>query len=474
MNAQDVIEGLQSIVDESHVITREADLGFFSKDLFFEGRLPLAVVAPGSQDELVETIRICTGADVCILPRGGGLSYTAGYVLNGENRDAIVVDTRRLNGITSVNGENLTITAECGCTWEQIHQAVAAYGVRVPMCGPSTGRYSTLGGSLSNNCMFFGSARAGTSSDVVLGLEVVTADGRVIVTGSGAIENGKPFFRNNGPDLTGLFLNDGGSLGVKAAATLRLESVPAGLAFASFGFTTFETMIPAIQAVGRSGLAAECLAVGPIGSETGPTLHVVAEGWTQDIADQHLAILKGIVCETAVTQDPVVPQFIRDHMFGFVQSPLDAKGRLQIWTHGVFPLGDTLGAYESLQAVLDGHADAMRDLGIDATMSFACAGNAMMVEPVLFWTGAPSDLHLKGMSPVEPISDLGSSKTDNLVRQIRREIRDAMTQMGAAHMQYGRFYPYADTTKTETVSLLKDLKQRVDPGRHLNPGVLGL
>lgn len=477
MEVDKVIEALASRLGGDKVLTDQKSLSFYASDLFFSGPEPLAVVAPTTRDELSQTIKLCATMGVALLPRGGGLSYTAGYVQTEDAAGgAVVLDTRQLNAIIDVNPGNMTVSVEAGCTWEQIYEATSEYGLRVPMFGPSTGRYSTVGGSLSNNCMFFGSGRAGTASDSVLGLDIITADGTVITTGSGSIVNGMPFFRNHGPDLTGLFLNDGGALGVKAAATLKLEPIPEGVALASYSLPSFDGLIPAIQAIGKSGLTSECLGVGPapLGAVTGATLHVVCEGWTQDIAEANADVVQVLIGEGATALDPAVPSFIRGNPFAFVQSPLDAKERLQIWTHGVFPLGETRAAYQGFMDVLESVSADMAAHEIDATLSFACAGTAMMVEPVLYWQGTPTALHLEGMAETASQGHQKSDEREALVREIRDRFRSTMDELGAAHMQYGRFYRYDSVTEKSTVDLVKGIKKLTDPGGLLNPGVLGL
>ena len=317
MDTELVLTNLSNLIGVEHVLTQEKELAFFSADLFIEGMPPKAVIAPRTCDELVEAVKLCNTAGLAILPRGGGLSYTAGYIQSDPNLETIVIDTRRLNKVLDVNHDNMTITVQSGCTWEQISEASAMHGLRVTMPGPTTGRYSTIGGSISNNCMFFSSAKTGTSADAVLGLQIVTADGTIITTGSGAIKKGVAFFRNNGPDLTGLFLSDAGSLGVKITATLRLEPIPKGTAFKSIAFNTFEQMIPAIQAIGRSGLASECLATGPIADGAGPMLHITVEGCTQDIADSQLTALMSLIDSNGKEEDPIIPIFIVVVLFFF-------------------------------------------------------------------------------------------------------------------------------------------------------------
>ena len=74
--------------------------------------------------------------------------------------------------------------------------------------------------------------------------------GEVIRTGSNAVENGGPFFRWYGPDLTGLFTGDAGVLGIKTRITLRLIKNPTHKMACSFGFNTFEEMSAGAAAAG--------------------------------------------------------------------------------------------------------------------------------------------------------------------------------------------------------------------------------
>ncbi|MEQ8507728.1 MAG: FAD-binding oxidoreductase [Rhodospirillaceae bacterium] len=481
MNTEKVVSRLGFLVGPDHVLTDDVSLSHFSEDLFFEGQTPLAVVAPGLVSETCKVVKLCTNEGIALLPRGGGLSYTAGYVQTQDNPlAAILVDTRRLNRVIDLSPENMTVTAEAGCTWEQVMEATSAQGLRPTMFGPSTGRFSTLGGSLSNNCMFFGSANNGTAADAVVGLDIVAADGALVRTGSGAIKNGTPFYRNNGPDLTGLFLADGGALGIKAAATLRLEKIPEGRSYASFSFASFETLIPIVQEIGRSGLASECLGLGPAPldhQENGaPAIHIVCEGWTQGIADEKIKVIERIVGDSGTPLNPAMPTYIRENAYSFVQSSLDAAGRLQIWTHGIFPIGDTLKAYTGFMDVMKAHAAEMQSLEIEATLSFACAGTAMMVEPVLRWQGSASHLHRTGMGKVEESAESTAEMKNREahVRLIREDFKTTMDSLGAAHMQYGRFYDYASMTDENTVNFLRSLKRGLDPKGLMNPGVLGL
>jgi FAD/FMN-containing dehydrogenase len=99
-----------------------------------------------------------------------------------------------------------------------------------------------------------------------------------------------------------------------------------------------------------------------------------------------------------------------------------------------------------------------------------------MVEPVLYWRGQAKKLHHNGMVQVKNPADedAKAERRDERIRLIRNAFSSMMDDLGAAHMQYGRFYSYASVTNNETISLLRNVKKTLDPDELINPGVLGL
>jgi D-lactate dehydrogenase (cytochrome) len=237
-DVQTTVKTLQSALGEDAVITALEEREYFSRDLSWEPHaVAEIVVQPGSVEELTTAVTIANGAGLAVVPRGGGMSYTRGYT--PERAATVLIDLRRLNHISEINTEDMYVTAECGCTWEQLYTTLRSHGVRTPYWGPLSGRYATVGGALSQNSLFYGSARYGTVADSVLGLEVVLTGGKHLRTGSGASTARSPFFRYFGPDLTGLFLSDTGAFGIKAKAALKLIPLPAVTVSASFAFDEF-------------------------------------------------------------------------------------------------------------------------------------------------------------------------------------------------------------------------------------------
>ena len=251
MPASNLLADLSAIVGPAHVLTSDTEREFYSMDVYNHLKLPLAVVQPGTVVELQQVVRTAITAGVAVVPRGGGASYTDGYLPTLTN--SILLDTGRLNRIVELNAGDMYVTVEPGITWAELWQMLKAKGLRTTFWGPFSGIKATVGGSMSQNSASLGSGNYGVSADAVLAFEIVLANGEILKPGSHAAANGAPFFRWYGPDLTGLFTGDAGALGVKVRITLKLIKSPPLFGAASFGFDTFENMSTGMAVAAREG-----------------------------------------------------------------------------------------------------------------------------------------------------------------------------------------------------------------------------
>lgn len=474
------LNAMAAVVGPAHVRRDTGTCRYFASDLFFEPSFPpAAVVSPGTRDEAAHIVRIAAQESVSVVPRGGGLSYTGGYV--PQDSRSIVLDTTRLTRIIEVNEEDHFVTAEAGVTWQTLDEVAAPHGLRIPHFGPATGRVSTIGGGLSQNTVLFGSAQYGTAADQVLGLEVALADGSRIQTGSGAIVGGSPFFRYHGPDLAGLFLGDGGALGVKLAATMQLMPCPASIDFLSFSFPTFEAMVAAACEIGRSRAAADVMGVGtyvPPGRgklDQAPAIHVAVEGHSSADVAYRLDQVRRIAAHQGTEIAPGVPTFLRARPFDFVTSLLAEDGRLQAWTHGVVPFSRALHVLGAVTAFFNAEAPRLEGNGIGVTITVAAVGRGLLVEPVLRWSDRPRQIHLAGLGgAAESWSGEPDTVAGDAVVHLRQGLRDLFRREAAVHLQIGKFYAYREGLIDDTDGLLMRLKHALDPHDRMNPGALGL
>ena len=183
----------------------------------FHGATPL-VVCPASTNDVAVVLAICNEHGVGVVPHGGNTSYCGGAT-PGESGDQIVLSMRRMNRVRVVDADNFSMTVEAGCLLAEAQAAALAAGRFFPLSLGSEGSCQ-IGGNLSTNAGGLNAVHYGVTRDLVLGLEVVLADGRVL--------DGLTSLRkdNTGYDLRHLFIGAEGTLGVITAASLKLFPVP--------------------------------------------------------------------------------------------------------------------------------------------------------------------------------------------------------------------------------------------------------
>ncbi len=237
-------EELASIVGVANVMDDQATLSAYAQDVSpFPPISPSIVVRPGTIGEISEIMKLATKAKSPIITRGVGTSFT-GFLDSSPGR-SIILETRRMNRILEIDKENMTVTAECGALMSELEDAVMGRGLYVHTVTVPV-RFSTLGGVLSGvvgGGLPVRGAVAGTDANQLLGLKVVLADGRIVSTNAGGsnVNAKRDYVRGgNGPDLTGIFVGDGGYFGVKVEATLKIFPQPNLTATGSWVFSDFE------------------------------------------------------------------------------------------------------------------------------------------------------------------------------------------------------------------------------------------
>lgn len=177
---------------------------------------PAAVVFPRTTDEVARFLSLCDQHRVSVVPSGGRTGLAAGAVAkNGE----VVLSLQRMNRIGEIDLLGNTVRVRAGAITEAVHQRCAEHGLTWPVDFASKGS-SQVGGNIATNAGGVKVIRYGLTRQWVLGLQVVTAQGRVLEL-NGALEK-----NNTGVDLRQLFIGSEGVLGVITEATLKLTRVP--------------------------------------------------------------------------------------------------------------------------------------------------------------------------------------------------------------------------------------------------------
>jgi FAD/FMN-containing dehydrogenase len=215
-----VIDRLRQIVGPHGYFDQPVDLEPFLTDhrQLYRGATSL-VLRPDSTAQVSEILRTCNDAGVGVVPVGGNTSYVGGATPDADGSQ-IVLSMARMRRIRALDPLNYTLIAEAGCVLAEVQAAAASVDRLFPMSLGSEGSCQ-LGGNLSTNAGGTAVLRYGMMRDLVLGLEVVLPDGRVLDGLKGLRKD------NTGYDLRDLFIGAEGTLGVITAAACKLYSRPA-------------------------------------------------------------------------------------------------------------------------------------------------------------------------------------------------------------------------------------------------------
>jgi FAD/FMN-containing dehydrogenase len=179
----------------------------------FTGRAR-AMASPASTGELSELVRLCARHAVPIVPQGGNSGMSGGATPD-ESGQAILLSLRRMNAIREIDEESRRVTCEAGVVLQPLHEAVEAKGLRFPLTLGGKGS-ATVGGLISTNAGGSQVLRHGSMRALVLGLEAVLADGQIYSMLTPLKKD------NRGFDLKQLLIGSEGTMGIVTAATLKL------------------------------------------------------------------------------------------------------------------------------------------------------------------------------------------------------------------------------------------------------------
>ena len=209
-------------------VVEDADRDRYEHDFRrqYAGSTPL-VLRPASTEEVSRVLAICHERRIGVVPHGGNTSYCGGATPD-ESGSQVVLSLERMNRVRAVDPLNDAITVEAGCILADVQAAAERAGRLFPLSLGSEGSCQ-IGGNLSTNAGGTAVLRYGMMRDLVLGLEVVLADGRVLDALRGLRKD------NRGYDLKQLFIGAEGTLGVITAATLELFAPAASRATALCG-----------------------------------------------------------------------------------------------------------------------------------------------------------------------------------------------------------------------------------------------
>jgi FAD/FMN-containing dehydrogenase len=516
----DLISVLTQIVGPAGIDTGAELRALHSQDIWsVSGATVEAVVSPTNIEELSRVVSAIAEAGYAIAPRGAGMSYTSAYIPTTDK--TISLDLSKMDRILDIDADNMTVTVEAGVTWSALDAALAAKGLRTPFWGPMSGLTSTVGGGLSQLNAMFGAGHYGTSSESVVALRVVLSNGEILSTGAGGT---KPFYRNFGPDLAGLFCGDAGVFGVKAEITLRLMRRPQHEGYVSFAFASGGELLAAMAEIARAGLASEMCAFDPgltkvrmkraslaadvktLGSVIAKekslgkglmsaakialggrnfieaeeySVHVICEGRSKTGVAEDLDAVRAIAKAFSGHEiENTIAKVIRANPFPPLNSILGPEGERWAPVHGIVSLSQAATLFARVEALFARMAPAFEREGVYVGYLFtSLSTNALIVEPVFYW---PEARHALIEATIEPqhlarLPALAANPgATAVVAEARQGVIDICAELGCGHFQIGRSYPYRESRDAASWRLIETLKATLDPTWSLNPGGLGL
>ncbi len=214
-----LLDALNALLGPRGLLTEPADIEPHLSDWrgLYRGAA-MAVLRPGSVEELSTAVRLCAEAGVAMVPQGGNTSMVGGATPEADGR-SVVLSLARLNRIRAIDPVDMTMTAEAGVVLKAAQDAAAEAGCLFPLSLGAEGT-ATVGGVLSTNAGGNTTVRYGNARELMLGLEAVLPDGQ--------IWHGLRRLRkdNTGYALRHLLVGAEGTLGIITAATLRLFPRP--------------------------------------------------------------------------------------------------------------------------------------------------------------------------------------------------------------------------------------------------------
>lgn len=221
---------LAAIVGERNVLAETADMASYlaePRDLF--RGTARCIVRPGSTAEVAAVLKACNEAGVAVVPQGGNTGLVGGQIPGQEGRSGeVLLSLTRMNRLRDTDAASMTMTVEAGMTLLAVQEAADEAGALFPLSLASEGS-CTIGGNLATNAGGTAVLAYGNARDLVTGLEVVLADGRILSNLSKLKKD------NTGYDLKHLFMGSEGTLGVITAAVVKLYPRPRAVETAFVG-----------------------------------------------------------------------------------------------------------------------------------------------------------------------------------------------------------------------------------------------
>jgi D-lactate dehydrogenase (cytochrome) len=447
-----VLVELTAVLTPNQISTARADRQQHAQDMSqHEPHLSEVVVWPSSSQQVANVLRIAHAQRIPVTAWGAGSSLEGNSIpLFG----GITLSLARMDQIITLHADDFQVTVQPGIGYKDLNAQLGRHGL---FFAPDPGANASVGGMLANNAAGSRTVKYGATKDNVLAMEVVLANGRLIQVGSRSVK------QSAGYDLLHLFVGSEGTLGVITQATLRLVPLPAYISSAVATFADVATAVSAVVDLRASGL--DIAALEFIDAATSELLSR-EEGVDWGENPTLLLEIHAAHAETAGLDLTLVQEICQGMgAIGFAATT-DTAVRQKMWhtRHHMF---------ETLRRVFVGHRWQLADVAVPisqfpALVQFARQTlQAHNLPELLVGHAGDGNLHI-----AIPYKDEATRQRANLANEA--VVLHAIELGGTATGEHGVGIGKAKFMMREhgetAVTVMRQLKQTLDPHGILNPG----
>ncbi len=413
---------------------------------------PAAVVFAHSTQDVADAVKLCAQYKVPVIPFGVGSSLE-GHLLAVQG--GISLDVGRMNAVLSINAEDLTVTVQPGVTRKALNEAVKSTGLFFPI---DPGADATIGGMSATRASGTNAVRYGTMRENVLALEVVTASGEVIRTGTRAKKSAA------GYDLTRLMVGSEGTLGVMTEITVKLYPLPEAVMAATCSFRTLADAVNAtIQIIQMGVPIARCELL------DGNTIRIVNAHSKLSLREGTMLLFEFHGSPAGVKEQVETVQDITNEFggaaFEWAQTP---EERTRLWTarHNAYFAGvQSVPGCKAITTDTCVPISRLADALLDSVTEVQEAGLPY------FMVGHVGD----GNFHMGYLIDPNKPEERVLAEKLNHQLVDRALKLGGTCTgEHGVGLHKMDSLLSETgagaVNMMRTIKQALDPDNILNPG----
>ncbi|MFW5331889.1 FAD-binding oxidoreductase [Hydrogenophaga sp. ZJX-1] len=413
---------------------------------------PAAVVFAQNTQDVADAVKLAASHKVPVIPFGVGSSLE-GHLLAVQG--GISIDVSRMDQVLSINAEDLTVTVQPGVTRKAVNEAVKSEGLFFPI---DPGADASIGGMAATRASGTNAVRYGTMRENVLALEVVTASGEVIRTGTRAKKS------SAGYDLTRLMVGSEGTLGVITEVTLKLYPLPEAISAATCSFPTIEAAVRTVIQVIQLGVPiARCELI------DANTVRMVNTHSKLGLREEHMLLMEfhgspASVKEQAETVQEIATDF-GGNAFQWATTP---EERTRLWTARHNAYFAAIQSKPGCRAISTDTCVPISRLA-DCLLDSVAEADASGIPYFLVGHVGDGNFHFGYL--IDPAIPEERERAEGLNNQL---VARALRLEGTCTGEHGVGLHKMDFLLTEAgagaVDMMRSIKRALDPDNILNPG----